>query len=95
MGTNKRYAAKIDQRVKPAVAWHPILDATELHPGYWVLALSSTSGIYATVRLVRRGGELGYRAENEAGELLGFYLTLQSAVFNAWSLTIAPGVHRD
>jgi len=95
MGTNKRYAAKIDTRVKPVVAWHPILDATELHPGYWVLAVSSTSGIYATVRLVRRGDEIGYRAENESGETLGFYVTLQSAVFNAWSLTIAPHSQRD
>jgi len=95
MGTNKRYAAKSDTRVRPVVAWHPILDATELHPGYRVLAVSSTFGIYATVRLVRRGDQLGYRAENESGETLGFYVTSRSAVSSVWSLTIEPHSPRD
>lgn len=66
------------------------MDATELHPGYWVLSVDSISAIYATVRLVRRGSELGYRAENAAGEILGYFVNLRSAVFNAWEMTIAP-----
>ena len=95
IGTNKRYASAIDLRVSPRVPWHPIMDATELHPGYWALSADSISATYATVRLVRRGTELGYRAENHAGEVLGYFVSLRSAVLNAWRMTIAPERERN
>jgi hypothetical protein len=90
MGTNKRYSAQTDARVSPRVAWHPILDATEIEPAHWVLRTSSTGPLYAAVRMVRRGPELGYRVETLEGELIGYYRSLRSAVFHAWDLTIAP-----
>ena len=90
MGTNRRYADRIDARHRPTVPWHPLLDATEIEPGVWCLSESSTAGVYATVRMVRRGGELGYRADNDAGELIGYYVNLRSAVLVAWEQTIGP-----
>jgi hypothetical protein len=88
MGTNKRYADAIDRRVKHTVPWHPIMDATEIDPGVWAMRVDSISPIYAFVRMVRRGDELGYRVESRDGELIGYYITLHSAVLNAWEMTI-------
>lgn len=92
LGTNKRYADSIDRRAisLPHVQWHPLLDATEIQPGLWSLSVGSIAAPYARVQFIRRGDQLGYRAENADGSLIGYYLNLRSAVFNAWDLTVGP-----
>ena len=90
MGINKRYEVQTDSRHIPTVPWHPMMDATELEPGLWSLSVGSVPAPYARVQMVRRGGELGYRAERPDGELIGYYLNFRSACLNAWQETIAP-----
>jgi hypothetical protein len=62
----------------PRPSWHPMLAAEERTPGVWVL-VAQYGREYGTIRLIRRGNELGYRADNEAGELIGYYRTLRGA----------------
>ena len=92
LGTSKRYADSIDRRAvsTPHVLWHPILDATEIQPGLWSLSVGSIAAPYARVQFIRRGDQLGYRAERADGSLIGHYLNLRSAIFNAWDLTVGP-----
>ena len=42
--------------------WHPILAAVEIEPGRWELR-GYGDRLYGEIRFVRRGPELGYRAE--------------------------------
>ena len=59
--------------------WHPMLETVEPIPGLWLL-VDSFQREYGRVRLVRRGSEVGYRAEFR-GELVGYFLTLRAACF--------------
>lgn len=61
--------------------WHPILAAQEIEPTRWIL-IDSMDRPYAEIRLVRRGGELGYRSEHR-GTLVGYYRTLRAACMAA------------
>jgi hypothetical protein len=82
-----------------APGWHPILSAVEQQPGEWWLTTSYGTH-YAIVRLIRVGGELGYRAvtwaESSADRrLIGYFRSLRAATFWAhrhWLRTLArPG----
>jgi hypothetical protein len=42
--------------------WHPILAAVEVEPGRWEMR-GYGERLYGEIRFVRRGPELGYRAE--------------------------------
>lgn len=66
-----------DRRHAPV--WHPLLAAVEQQPGLW--HMTSQTGIYAVVRLIRIGDETGYRATtfDEPRRLLGYRRTLRSA----------------
>ncbi len=90
MGINKRYETQRDARTIPTVPWHPMMDATELEPGIWSMSTGSVAAPYARVQLIRRGPELGYRAERPEGELIGYYRNFRSACLHAWEETIAP-----
>lgn len=57
--------------------WQPILAAHEQDPGVWFM-VDPAGKRYAIVRLIRRGGELGYRAvtwaeRSENRQLIGYY----------------------
>lgn len=80
-------------------SWHPILSAEEQSPGEWWMT-AQYDRHYAIVRLIRVGGELGYRAttwaeRSEDRELIGYFRTLRAATFWAhrhWLRTLArPG----
>jgi hypothetical protein len=60
------------------MAWHPILAAVELQPGHWRM-IAQYEEAYGDIRFVRRGRELGYRANNIRGDLVGYYTTLRAA----------------
>ncbi|MEJ3406061.1 hypothetical protein WDJ51_15105 [Rathayibacter sp. YIM 133350] len=60
------------------VEWHPILAAHEPTAGRWELR-DESGRRYGLVVIVRRGGEVGYRAEDAAGELIGHYTNLRAA----------------
>ena len=69
---------------EPARAWHPPLTAFEPKPGEWWLK-GPDGNPYAIVALIRRGGELGYRAvlyaeRSEDRQLVGYYRRLKPAV---------------
>jgi hypothetical protein len=78
-------------------SWHPILSAHETQPGVWDL-IGPMSVPYATVTLVRRGEELGYRAtylpaSGSGSELVGYYRTLLHAskrAHLAWVASCGP-----
>jgi hypothetical protein len=82
-----------------AGAWHPILAAVEQGPGEWGMT-AQYERPYAIVRLLRVGGELGYRTvtyaeRSEDRELIGYFRTLRAATYWAhrhWLRTLAkPG----
>ena len=58
--------------------WHPIMNARESPVGTWSM-IGPVDEVYATITLVRRGGELGYRVTNMDGENVGYYRTLLAA----------------
>lgn len=60
------------------MVWHPILAAAEIEPGHWRM-IAQYDRCYGEIRLVRRGTELGYRADNVRGNLVGHYTTLRAA----------------
>jgi hypothetical protein len=82
-----------------APGWHPILAAVEQHPGEWWMT-TQYGDAYAVVRLIRRGGETGYRSDTWAPsttdrEFIGYFRTLRAATYWAhrhWLRTLAtPG----
>jgi hypothetical protein len=63
--------------------WHPILAAQELTPGHWQM-VDELGQVYGDIQIVRRGGELGYRADwikDDHRETVGYYLSLRAS---AW-----------
>jgi hypothetical protein len=62
--------------------WHPILNTRESTPGTWDLH-GPVDEVYATITLVRRGDELGYRITVNPDDappfVLGYHRTLMSA----------------
>jgi hypothetical protein len=60
--------------------WHPILEVREPIPGHWQLH-DGVQRLYGDIRLVKRGGELGYRADrvhkDGSVELVGYYMSLR------------------
>lgn len=66
---------------------HPIFAADEQEPGIWIMA-DPGGKWHAIVRILRRGGELGYsavtRAEiSEERQLSGYYRSLRGATMAA------------
>lgn len=64
-------------------AWHPQLAAQEYQPGRWVM-LDTFKRPYAMIAFVKRGNELGYRADrwtqvSTKQELVGYFRTLAGA----------------
>lgn len=80
--------------------WHPLLAAIETEPGTWYM-MGSTGKCYGIIRLLRRGGEVGYRAVTWAPtsaerQLIGYYLTLRTAceaTHQRFILTVGAGSH--
>lgn len=73
--------------------WHPILAAVEQEPGLWFL--TSQTGVYGVVRLIRIGDERGYRAalSTDPPRIIGYRLTLRSAceiTHRAWVRSHGP-----
>ena len=62
-------------------SWHPILESVEPVPAVWVL-IDQYEREYGRVTFVRRGSELGYRAEAR-GVLVGYFTRLLPAVMAA------------
>lgn len=58
--------------------WHPILSTHERTPGVWTMT-TQYEREYGTITFMRRGHELGYRADDEHGNLIGYYRTLLAA----------------
>ena len=63
--------------------WHPIVDAKEYEPGRWVM-FDSFEKPCALIDLVKRRGEVGYRAttwnaEKTAGVVIGYYRSVAGA----------------
>jgi hypothetical protein len=63
--------------------WHPILSARETEPGHWYL-IDGLGKPYGQVRLVKRGDQVGYRADrcDERGQVtgvIGYYRALKPA----------------
>jgi hypothetical protein len=63
--------------------WHPILAARETAPGTWFM-IDGLGKPYGQIRFVKRGDELGYRADrcDERGtvtDLVGYYRALRPA----------------
>jgi len=75
-------AAAQRAREGPRPRWHPLLAAIESPPATWLMV--DERGCYGIIRLVRRGDEIGYRADTwsefvEARTLIGYYRTLRAA----------------
>ncbi len=73
-----------DNRRQSQVPWEPWADATEIEPGIWRLSRSSTATAYATIRFIRKGGELGYRVDGRDRQLIGYFIRLRAAIRAAW-----------
>ncbi|MCU1405499.1 MAG: hypothetical protein JWQ43_1802 [Glaciihabitans sp.] len=63
--------------------WHPILVAREVTPGHWYM-IDGVGKPYGQIRLVRRGDDIGYRADRcddhaDNLELVGYFRTLKAA----------------
>lgn len=66
-------------------SWEPVLAAVETEPGHWRM-VAQYDRIYGDIRIVRRGDEVGYRATDGTGELVGYFRTLRAS---------ARAVHED
>jgi hypothetical protein len=69
--------------LEPRSSWHPLLAARETEAGVWYL-VDSAEKCYGIIRMLRRGGELGYRAvtwapASEDRQLIGYYRSLRAA----------------
>lgn len=73
--------------------WHPMLAAVEREVGHWVM-VDPTGREYGDIRIVRRGTEVGYRAEFR-GQLVGYYLTLRSSCARVHQAFIASHGPQD
>lgn len=67
--------------------WHPLLAARESELGVWYM-IDATEKCYGIIRMLRRGGELGYRAvtwaeRSEDRQLIGYYQNLRAATMAA------------
>jgi hypothetical protein len=65
------------------VDWHPVLAARETAPGHWYM-IDGLGKPYGQIRFVKRGDELGYRADrcDERGaltDLVGYFRALVPA----------------
>lgn len=60
------------------VKWHPILAAYEPTAGRWELR-DQYDRCYGVVVILRRGDEVGYRATDGRGELIGYFTALRTA----------------
>jgi hypothetical protein len=60
------------------VTWHPILAAEEPTAGRWELR-DQYGRCYGIVCIVRRGGEVGYRADDSGGAVIGYFTNLRAA----------------
>ena len=69
-------------------SWHPIMSAVEIRPGMWRM-MAQFGRCYATIKMVRRGDEVGYRVDGEDGQLLGYYTTLRGSARAAHTTYIA------
>ncbi len=81
---------------------HNILESIENPVGTWTLTTNlgyAEGGAYGVVKLVRRGPEIGYRAELIEFGVVGYYLTLLTAaqavsdaakIIAQWHRDIAP-----
>jgi hypothetical protein len=63
--------------------WHPILAAREVQPGHWYM-IDGLGKPYGQIRLVKRGDQVGYRADrcDSSGsltDLVGYYRALMPA----------------
>lgn len=78
--------------------WHPILSAHEHEPGVWSL-VDTSERHYATIRILRRDGEVAYRGEAEPSKaVLGYWRRLAdacSAVHGLWVGRGTPGAPED
>ena len=64
--------------------WHPIMNISEGPVGSWAM-IGPLDKPYATITLVRRGDEIGYRVVNIDGITVGYFLTLKAAADAAHS----------
>ena len=70
------------------MTWHPLLAAHEVEPGHWVM-LDGLDEPYGEIRFVKRGDELGYRADRRSAdrpsaaqvELVGYFRSVRTAAF--------------
>ncbi len=65
--------------------WHPIMNAVEPEPGVWRMT-AQYDVVYAEIRLVRRGPELGYRAvwwRDDGRAVVTYYRSLAAAAKTA------------
>ena len=58
-------------------SWHPMLAAIEGPSGVW--RMTAQFKHYGWIRLVRRGPEVGYKAETEDGQIVGYFISLRAA----------------
>lgn len=59
--------------------WHPVLAAIEGPPGVW--RMTAQFEFYGWIRFVRIADQVGYRAENEDGQLFGYFTNIRAAAF--------------
>ncbi|UOE45460.1 hypothetical protein [Agromyces larvae] len=71
-----------DPHARQELRWHPLQAADEIEVGVWRM-VDSLGREYGEVRLVRRGPEIGYRAEywpeRHPRELVGYFRTLRAS----------------
>lgn len=77
------YDAYERHRTRGEPSWHPLLAAVETEPGVWHM-IAQFDRCYAVIRMLRVGGEVGYRAvtwapRSEDRVLIGYYRTLRAA----------------
>ena len=56
------YSLAVAGRTWPDRQWHPLLATIEVTPGSWELR-DHLNRTYGVVRIIRRGGEIGYKVE--------------------------------
>ncbi len=77
--------------------WHPVLSTVEVRPGYFTLNDGFGRAV-AQITFVRRGTELGYRAErlipDAENELVGYFTTLLTATKAAHLRVVSTYAHQ-